>query len=118
MEARAIQRTVRQSARKMRLVIDQIRGQAVPQAYAILRFSKKLAAKQIHKVLKSAVANAEQRALRENTALDVEGDAESRASRTTPAKAGAKAEAVALAKGKRPKAAKKKKAAAGKTKKK
>src|SRR5216110_1919788 len=47
MEARAIQRTVRQSARKMRLVIDQIRGQAVPQAYAILRFSKKLAAKQI-----------------------------------------------------------------------
>src|SRR2546430_10254965 len=72
MEARAIQRTVRQSARKMRLVIDQIRGQAVPQAYAILRFSKKLAAKQIHKVLKSAVANAEQRALRENTALDVD----------------------------------------------
>src|SRR2546422_10938344 len=70
MEARAIQRTVRQSARKMRLVIDQIRGQAVPPAYAILRFSKKLAAKQIHKVLKSAVANAEQRALRENTALD------------------------------------------------
>src|SRR2546423_13716770 len=72
MEARAIQRTVRQSARKMRLVIDQIRGQAVPQAYAILRFSKKLAAKQIHKVLKSAVADAEQRALRENTALDVD----------------------------------------------
>src|SRR6266581_9753285 len=72
MEARAIQRTVRQSARKMRLVIDQIRGQVVPQAYAILRFSKKLAAKQIHKVLKAAVANAEQRALRENTALDVD----------------------------------------------
>ncbi|MGH7386942.1 MAG: 50S ribosomal protein L22, partial [Candidatus Methylomirabilales bacterium] len=61
MEARAIQRTVRQSARKMRLVIDQIRGRGVPEAYAILRFSKKLAAKQIHKVLKSAVANAEQK---------------------------------------------------------
>ena len=72
MEARAIQRTVRQSARKMRLVIDQIRGRAVPEAYAILRFSKKLAAKQIHKVLKSAVANAEQRALRANAALDVD----------------------------------------------
>ena len=72
MEARAIQRSVRQSARKMRLVIDQIRGQAVPQAYAILRFSKKLAAKQIHKVLKSAVANAEQRAQRDNIALDVD----------------------------------------------
>ena len=72
MEARAIQRTVRQSARKMRLVVDQIRGRAVPEAYAILRFSKKLAAKQIHKVLKSAVANAQQRAQRENTALDVD----------------------------------------------
>src|SRR5438445_9452107 len=72
MEARAIQRTVRQSARKMRLVIDLIRGRAVPEAYAILRFSKKLAAKQIHKVLKSAVANAEQRAQRANEALDVD----------------------------------------------
>src|ERR1041384_3589470 len=72
MEARAIQRSVRQSARKMRLVIDQIRGRAVPEAYAILRFSKKLAAKQIHKVLKSAGANAEPRAQRENAALDVD----------------------------------------------
>ena len=72
MEARAIQRTVRQSARKMRLVMDQIRGRAVPEAYAILRFSKKLAAQQIHKVLKSAVANAEQQALRQNQSLDVD----------------------------------------------
>jgi len=72
MEARAIQRTVRQSARKMRLVIDQIRGRAVPEAYAILRFSKKHAAKQIHKVLKSAVANAEQRAQQQNVPLDVD----------------------------------------------
>jgi large subunit ribosomal protein L22 len=72
MEARAIQRTVRQSARKMRLVVDQIRGRAVPEAYAILRFSKKLAAKQIHKVLKSAVANAEQHALRQNAAFDAD----------------------------------------------
>jgi large subunit ribosomal protein L22 len=72
MEARAIQRTVRQSARKMRLVIDQIRGRGVPEAYAILRFSKKHAAKQIHKVLKSAVANVEQRAQRENVPLDVD----------------------------------------------
>jgi len=72
MEARAVQRAVRQSARKMRLVIDLIRGRAVPEAYAILRFSKKLAAKQIHKVLKSAVANAEQHALRANQSLDVD----------------------------------------------
>ncbi len=143
MEARAIQRTVRQSARKMRLVIDQIRGQAVPQAYAILRFSKKLAAKQIHKVentaldvdrlrVKYAVVN-EGPTLKRFTAaamgratpikkrtshveIHVEGDAESRAPKATPAKAGAKGEVVA--KGKRPKAAKKKTAAAGKTKKK
>ena len=72
MEARAIQRAVRQSPRKMRLVVDQIRGRAVPEAYAILRFSKKRAAVQIHKVLKSAVANAEQAAQRQNQPLDVD----------------------------------------------
>src|SRR5216684_4465093 len=72
MEARAIQRTVRQSARKMRLVVDLIRGRPVPEAYAILRYSKKLAAKHIHKVLKSAVANAQQAAQRQNAAFDAE----------------------------------------------
>ena len=72
MDARAIQRSVRQSPRKMRLVIDLIRGRPVPEAYAILRFSKKFAAKQIHKVLKSAVANAEQRAARSDRKLDVD----------------------------------------------
>ena len=72
MEARAIQRMVRQSPRKMRLVVDQTRGRAVPEAYAILRFSKKRAARQIHKVLKSAVANAEQHAQRQNVPLDVD----------------------------------------------
>jgi large subunit ribosomal protein L22 len=56
----------------MRLVIDLIRGRAVPEAYGLLKFSKKLAAKQIHKVLKSAVANAEQRAQRQNEPLDVD----------------------------------------------
>ena len=71
-EARAIQYGVRQSARKMRLVIDLIRGRAVSEAYAILRFSKKYAAKQIHKVLKSAVANAEQHAQKANQSLDVD----------------------------------------------
>ncbi len=45
MEARAVQRHVRQSARKMRLVVDLIRGRPVPEAYAILRFSKKHAAR-------------------------------------------------------------------------
>ena len=56
----------------MRLVIDLIRGRVVPEAYAILRFSKKRAARQIHKVLKSAVANCEQKALRANEPLDVD----------------------------------------------
>ena len=64
MSGRAIQRGVRQSPRKMRLVIDLIRGKDVNEAYAILKFNKKLAAKQIAKTLKSAVANAEQKALK------------------------------------------------------
>src|SRR5258708_23067025 len=72
MEARAIQRGVRQSARKMRLVIDLIRGQAVGEGDGILRFSKKRAARQIHKVLKSAVANAQQAAQRDNAAFDAD----------------------------------------------
>jgi large subunit ribosomal protein L22 len=72
MAARAIQRWVRQSPRKMRLVADQIRGTDVNAAYALLKYSKKRAAKQIEKVLRSAVANAEQDALRENRAFDVD----------------------------------------------
>jgi large subunit ribosomal protein L22 len=71
-EARAIQRTTRQSPYKMRLVIDQIRGMGVNDALALLQFSKKHAAKQISKVLKSAVANAEQAARATNASLDVD----------------------------------------------
>ena len=72
MEARAIQRLVRQSPRKMRLVIDLIRGKDVNEAYAILKFNKKLAAKQIAKTLRSAVANAEQKAMKGNASFDVD----------------------------------------------
>ena len=71
-EARAIQRTTRQSPYKMRLVIDQIRGKRVNEALAILKFSKKHAAKQIEKTLASAVANAEQAARSANTSMDVD----------------------------------------------
>jgi large subunit ribosomal protein L22 len=71
-EARAFQRTARQSPYKMRLVIDQIRGQSVNNALSLLAFSKKHAAKQIEKVLKSAVANAEYAARTENAPLDVD----------------------------------------------
>ena len=72
MSARAIQKGIRQSARKMRLVMDTVRGRDVNEAYAILRFSKKKAAKQIEKILRSAVANAEQDSLRENEAFDAD----------------------------------------------
>jgi large subunit ribosomal protein L22 len=71
-EARAIQRSARQSPYKMRLVIDEIRGKDVNAALNYLAFSKKHAAKQIEKVLKSAVANAEVRARDENEPLDVD----------------------------------------------
>ena len=72
MEARAISRHNRQSARKMRLVIDEIRGKSVNDALAYLAFSKKHAAKQIEKTLRSAVANAEQAALKDNEPFDVD----------------------------------------------
>ncbi|HKI96306.1 MAG TPA: 50S ribosomal protein L22 [Gemmatimonadales bacterium] len=72
MAAKAVQKWVRQSPRKMRLVIDEVRGLGVNEAYALLKFSKKRAAKQIEKVLRSAVANAEQDALKENQAFDVD----------------------------------------------
>ena len=71
-QSHAIQRTTRQSPYKMRLVIDQVRGKQVNEAFALLRFSKKHAAKQIEKVLKSAVANAEQSARAANVSLDVD----------------------------------------------
>ena len=72
MSGHAIQRLVRQSPRKMRLVVDLIRGKDVNEAYAILQFNKKLAAKQIAKTLKSAVSNAEQAAQRANESFDVD----------------------------------------------
>jgi large subunit ribosomal protein L22 len=71
-DVRAFQRTTRQSPYKMRLVIDQIRGKDVNEALALLRFSKKHAAKQIEKVLNSAVANAEYKGRESNDPVDVD----------------------------------------------
>ena len=71
-EARAFQRTTRQSPYKMRLVIDQIRGKSVNDALALLKFSKKHAAKEIEKVLNSAVANAEYKARESGDSVDVD----------------------------------------------
>ncbi len=56
-ETRAINRYVGSSPRKMRLVIDLIRGKSVPEALTILHFSTKHPAKIAEKVLRSAVSN-------------------------------------------------------------
>ncbi len=57
LEARAINRYVNSSPRKMRLVIDLIRGRSIPEALSILHFSPKHAAKVAEKVVRSAVSN-------------------------------------------------------------
>ena len=58
---RAQGRWVHSSARKARLVTDLIRGRSVPEARTILAFSNRAVAKDVEKVLRSAVANAESR---------------------------------------------------------
>ncbi|MFO7893859.1 MAG: 50S ribosomal protein L22 [Longimicrobiales bacterium] len=72
MEARAISRYIRQSPQKMRLVIDEIRGKNVNDAYAILQYSKKRAAGAIDKTLRSAVANARDKADQAGEFVDVD----------------------------------------------
>jgi large subunit ribosomal protein L22 len=58
-EVRAEAKWVRMSARKARVVTDHIRGRSVPEARTVLAFTPRAAAREIEKVLKSAVANAE-----------------------------------------------------------
>lgn len=58
MEAKAINRFIGSSPRKMRLVTDLIRGMRVNQALDILQFTQKSAAKDVAKTLRSALANA------------------------------------------------------------
>ncbi len=57
------------SAQKVRLVADLVRGKPVNEAVAILRNTKKVAARDILKTLRSAVANAEQK----EAHVDVDG---------------------------------------------
>jgi large subunit ribosomal protein L22 len=59
MEARAVLRHLRTSPQKTRLVVDLIRGKKVEDALATLTFTEKAVSKDITKLLKSAVANAE-----------------------------------------------------------
>jgi len=56
---RAEAKWVRISPRKARLVTDHIRGRSVPEARTVLAFTQRAAAREIEKVLRSAVANAE-----------------------------------------------------------
>jgi large subunit ribosomal protein L22 len=58
-EVRAVAKWVRMSPRKARLVTDHIRGRSVPEARTVLAFTQRAAAREIEKVLRSAIANAE-----------------------------------------------------------
>jgi large subunit ribosomal protein L22 len=58
-EVRAAAKYVRITPRKARLVVEHIRGRSVPEARTVLAFTERAAAREIEKLLKSAVANAE-----------------------------------------------------------
>jgi large subunit ribosomal protein L22 len=60
MEIRASARYIPMSPQKVRLVVDLVRGMDVTEALDLLRFTNKAAAKPVYKVLRSAVANAEE----------------------------------------------------------
>ena len=59
-EVKARARYVRMSPQKVRLVADQIRGKDITTAMELLRFLPQAAAQPVYKVLRSAVANAEE----------------------------------------------------------
>ena len=58
-EVSATAKYVRVAPRKARLVVDQIRGKSVQQAFEILQYSNRAVAEDVAKVLRSAIANAE-----------------------------------------------------------
>ncbi len=59
MEAKAVAKFVRCSARKVKPVADLVRGKDVNEALAILKFTPRKSARILYKVMQSAVANAE-----------------------------------------------------------
>jgi large subunit ribosomal protein L22 len=59
-EVRAVGRYIQMSPQKVRLVIDEVRGKPVDEALTALKFTPKAAAKPVAKVIRSAVANAEE----------------------------------------------------------
>ena len=72
MKARASAMNVGMSPRKVRMVVDLIRGRGVNEAYSILKFSKKVATRPVEKTLRSAVANAQQKADADGNYLDTD----------------------------------------------
>jgi len=72
MEVRARLNNYRVSARKARLVVDQVRGLGVEQALINLDLSSRRVARPIAKLVRSAVANAEEKNEREKSGIDVD----------------------------------------------
>ena len=68
MEATATLKYLKVSPQKVRLVADLVRGKKVEEALQILRFTKKSSAKDLEKLLRSAIANAENK----ETTLDTD----------------------------------------------
>jgi large subunit ribosomal protein L22 len=69
-EARAIKRSIQSSPRKMRIVLDLIRGKRVPEALSILHFTPNHASVVAEKTLRSAISNFQMKP--ENARFDVE----------------------------------------------
>jgi large subunit ribosomal protein L22 len=63
---------VRMSPQKIRLVVDMIRGKRAEDALQVLRFTMKRASRDVEKVLRSAIANAERKAEDAGASLDVD----------------------------------------------
>ncbi len=59
MEVKATAKYIRIAPRKLRIVMNLIRGKKVSDAFAILKFTPKVGSEVVEKVLRSAVANAE-----------------------------------------------------------
>lgn len=72
MGVRAFLKGHRASARKVRLVADQIRGKGVEEALTLLQLSDKRAAKPLAKLVRSAVANANEKNSREKAGIDID----------------------------------------------
>ncbi len=70
-EAKAVLRYLRMTPRKVRLVIDLIRGRDVAEALTVLKYLPRAAAPVVEKVLNSAVANAERQELGDSESLKI-----------------------------------------------